>query len=228
MNDQQCDIHDVTRAAADLVALGCTLGATHFYDSVIQIQFGSVISNYVNEVISNVNDGVISAWDGVQEIVSEHAELWSRGAFYIKNGMGVAAGAIQVEAGVTVIGGSGGWALPYGGMLIAHGGNNIYEGFGNIYNGPDSEPVQGPLRQAYQALLEDEHKGDVFYGSMDLFLSGGSMLRLVRKPGSVQLFKHDSINYERAYVQYGKMALFFEGLVDAITLSSMLGEDGDK
>jgi hypothetical protein len=41
----------------------------------------------------------------------------------------------------------------------------------------------------------------------------------------VQLFRHDPINYERAYVQTGKVALFFEALVDYITLNSMLSKE---
>ena len=63
MNEQSCDIHDVAKAASDLVALGCTIGASNFYDGVTQLQFSSIVSNYVNEVIKDVNDGVVRAWE---------------------------------------------------------------------------------------------------------------------------------------------------------------------
>ena len=132
---------------------------------------------------------------------------------------------MQVEIGVGVTVGSGGWAAPMGGMFIAHGANNIYEGFGNIYNGPEAPGVQGPVRSAYQAIFGGEYEGDIAYGSADLILSGFSLSRLIRKRDSVQLFRHDPINYERAYVQTGKVALFFEALVDYITLNSMLSKE---
>lgn len=66
MNEESCDIHDVAKAGSDLVALGCTIGATNFYESFMQLQFSSIISHYVKEVIKYVNDGVISAWEGVK------------------------------------------------------------------------------------------------------------------------------------------------------------------
>lgn len=225
MNDQQCDIHDVTRAAADLVALGCTLGATHFFDSVIQIQFGSVISNYVNEVISDVNDGVISAWEGVQEIAAERAELWSKELFYVRNGMGAFAGAMQVEAGIAVTASTRGGGAPYGFMLVSHGVNNIAEGVGNINNGPDLPEVVGPVRQFYQYVAGDAYRGDKIYYSVDLLLSGLGMARKVRKRGSVQLFEYDSINYERVYQQANRVALLFEALVDSITIGSIFSDE---
>lgn len=136
----------------------------------------------------------------------------------------MAAGAMQVEAGVAVTGGSGGMAAPLGGALIAHGVNNIYEGSGNMFNGPDKPSVQGPIRKMYQYIFGDEHRGNMVYYSMDLGLSGLSMLRSVRKPGSVQLLRHDPINYERYYQQVGKLALFFEGLVDSMTINSIYSE----
>ncbi|MHC8336715.1 DUF4225 domain-containing protein [Pseudomonas sp. HLT2-19-2] len=225
MNETSCDIHDVTKAAADLVALGCTVGATHFHDGITQLQFNSMISSYANEVIKTVDEGLITAWEGVQSITNEYAELTSKAIFYAQNGIGVVAGTMQVEVGVAVTVGSGGWAAPLGGVFIAHGANNIYEGFGNIYNGPETPGVQGPVRRVYQDALGGKYEGDMLYGSMDLLLSGVGVFRLVRKPDSVQLFRHDPINHERAYIQTGKVALFFEALVDYITLNSMLSKE---
>lgn len=228
MNNLPCDINDVIKAATDLAASGCTVGSTYFYDSIIQLQFSAYVSAYANEVIQTVNDGIISAWEGVQEITSEHQELLAAVGFYVQNGMGVAAGAIQVEAGVVVTGGTAGWGLPLGGMLIGHGLNNIYEGTGNIYNGPSAPGVVGPVRQGYQYVVDDTHQGNMAYYSTDLLLSGLGLVRKIRTPESFQLFRNDPINYEMAYRQASKVALFFEGLVDALTIKTMLTEEQEK
>ena len=44
MSDQQCDIHDVTKAASDLMSFGCTTSATYL-DSIMQLKFSSIIAN---------------------------------------------------------------------------------------------------------------------------------------------------------------------------------------
>ena len=95
MNETSCDIHDVTKAAADLVALGCTVGATHFHDGITQLQFNSMVSSYANKIIKAVDEGLITAWEGVQSITNEYAELSSKAIFYAQNGIGVVAGAMQ-------------------------------------------------------------------------------------------------------------------------------------
>ena len=66
MSDPQYDIHDVTKSATDLMFFGCTSSGTYLPDSVLQIKFSAVIANYVNAVIRDVSEGVISAWEGVQ------------------------------------------------------------------------------------------------------------------------------------------------------------------
>lgn len=225
VNEQSCDIHDVAKAGADLVALGCTISATSFDDGIVQLQFGSVISDYVNEIISDVSEGVISAWDGVQEIMAEYAELASKAAFYAQNGIGVVAGVMQIEVGVAITGSSAGFAAPVGGAFIAHGVNNIYEGGMNIYQGPNVEAARGPVRRVYQDLFKDEYTGDMVYGVFDLGLSALGMMQPLRKTGSVQLFRRDPLNYEPAYQQSGRLALFFEALVDSITIKSMVSEE---
>ncbi|MEG1041561.1 MAG: DUF4225 domain-containing protein [Pseudomonas sp.] len=228
MNEQSCDINDVAKAGSDLVALGCTISATTFADGMIQLQFGSVISDYVNEIINDVNEGLISAWDGVQEIRGEYDELISKAGFYAQNGIGVVAGVMQVEVGIGISGASYGWAAPAGALLVAHGVNNIYEGGMNIYHGPKAKAAQGPTRRAYQFLLRDDYKGNITYGVFDLFLSAKAMMRPIRKTDSVQLFRRDPINYEPAYQQAGKLALFFEVLVDSITINSMVSEENPE
>jgi hypothetical protein len=176
-------------------------------------------------VSSADNDGVISAWHGVQEITAEHQALLAKVGFYFENGVGVAGGLTQIKSGIGVIGETGGLAGPYGIFLIAHGINNVYEGGLNIYNSYDGPRAQGPTRRAYQEVFKDPYTGDMAYGTIDLLLSGAGLLRSVRKADTVQLFRNDPINYERAYEEAGKLALLLEALVDAVTLKSMITEE---
>lgn len=111
-----------------------------------------------------------------------------------------------------------------GALLIAHGANNIAESAANIYNGPDAPSAQGPIRQGYKVLFKDSYKGNVAYYSTDLILSGFGAFRVVRKPGSAQLFRFDPMSHEKAYRQAGVLALLFEGLADSITLN-MIAEE---
>ena len=224
MNEDACEIHDVTKAASDLVAVGCSIGMAHFSDGVVRLRFGSMISSYANEVIQAVDEGLISAWQGVQELRSEHEELLSKANFYTQNGISVLAGGMQIELGIAITGTSWGIGVVPGALLIGHGANNIAEGVANIYNGPDAPSVQGPLRRGYQALFRDSYKGNMAYYSTDLLLSGYGMFRTVRKAGSSQLFRYDPVSNVPAYQHSGALALFFEGLVDSITLNSMVKE----
>ncbi|KPG90308.1 hypothetical protein AEQ67_31240 [Pseudomonas sp. RIT-PI-q] len=222
MNETSCDIHDVTKAASDLVAVGCNIGMTHFTDGIARLRFSSIISVYANEVIQAVDEGLISAWQGLQELRVEHEALLSKALFYTQNGIGVLAGGMQIEVGIAVTGASWGIGAVPGALLIGHGANNIAEGMANIYNGPAAPSTQGPIRRGYQALFRDSYNGNMAYYSTDLLLSGYGMFRTVRKPGSLQFFRYDPISNERAYQQSGTLALLFEGLVDSITLNSMI------
>ncbi|MHC8340397.1 DUF4225 domain-containing protein [Pseudomonas sp. HLT2-19-2] len=82
----------------------------------------------------------------------------------------------------------------------------------------------GPVRRIYRTLLDD-YQGDMAYYSMDLFISGYGVSREGRKPGAVEFFRRDPINYERAYRQTGKLALAFEALVDFLTINIILSEE---
>ncbi|MDI3393766.1 DUF4225 domain-containing protein [Pseudomonas sp. V98_8] len=222
MNETSCDIHDVTRAASDLVAVGSSVGMAHIPDGFARLRFGSIISAYVDEIIQAVDEGVISAWQAVQDITAEYEDLSSKARFYLQNGVGVVGGVMQIRTGVLVIGGSGGLGAVPGGLMVGHGANNIYEGLGNIYNGPGVPSVLGPVRQLYQTALRDEGRGDITYYSLDLLLSSYGVLRQVQKPGVFELFRYDPLNYEVAYQQSGKLALAFEALVDFFTLSAIV------
>ncbi len=223
VNEDSCDIHDVTRSASDLVAVGCSIGMAHIPDGFARLRFGSIVSAYVDEVIQAVDEGAISAWQAVQEITAEYEDLSAKARFYLQNGVGVVAGVMQVRTGGAIVVGSTGFGSIPGGLMVGHGVNNIYEGLGNIYRGPNAPGTVGPVRYFYRDML-DEERGDMVYYSTDLFLSVVGVFRSVSKPGSVELFRRDPINYERAYHQMGRLALSFEVMVDAFTIDSILSE----
>lgn len=228
MNDLRCTQADVDQAAEELIALGRKACALHINDGVARLSFMRQVDAFVDEIVQDVVDGVISAQEGLETLWEEHEALRRKVGFYARNGVGVVAGVMQVELGVTTIGATRGLAAPVGGLLIAHGTNNIYEGFGNIYNGPDKEAVTGPTRWAYQQLAGSVHKGNLAYGAMDLSLSGYNVFKLTRKENSFLLFRYDPISYEPAYKQIGRPALIFEGIVDAITIWSMTTEESTE
>ncbi|WP_390956979.1 DUF4225 domain-containing protein [Pseudomonas moorei] len=222
MTESSCDIHDVTRSASDLVAAGCAIGMAYIPDGFARLRFGSMVAAYVDEVIQAVDEGVISAWQAVQEIRAEYEDLSAKARFYLQNGVGVVAGVMQIRTGFTIIGTPGGLGVIPGTLMVGHGANNIYESFGNIYRGPGAPSTVGPVRYFYRDMFDE--KGDMVYYSMDLFLSAIGVFRPVSKPGSVELFRRDPINYEMAYRQSGRLALFFEVLVDFFTIDSMLSD----
>lgn len=189
MNDETCDVHDVTKAASDLVALGCSIGATQLYDSFMQLQFSSIVSSYANEIIQAIDEGIISAWQGVQEIREEYAELSSKALFHAENGAGMVARPMQMEAG--------------------------------------APGVVGPVRAFYQDQPGNIYEGNMAYYSMDVYLSINGLSKLARKPDSMQLFNRNPINSEMIYKQTGKLALAFDALVDAITIKTMIKNNGD-
>ena len=218
MSDQQCDIHDVTKAASDLMSFGCTTSATYL-DSIMQLKFSSIIANYVNEVIRDVNDGVISAWDGMQELINEYDELANKTWFYAKNNAGIAGGFMQVKTGIESAVGTRGLSLPYSGPMVAHGLNNIYEGGMNVYNG--TIDTVGPVKEFYRGVLRSDYYGDMTYYSFDLALAGVGLGRKVQKEDAFKLFRNIPEDYERAYKQAGKIALALEAFVDGISLQSI-------
>ncbi len=230
VNEDPCDIHDVTRSASDLVAVGCSIGMAHIPDGFARLRFGSIVSAYVDEIIQAVDEGAISAWRAVQEIRAEYEDLSSKARFYLQNGVGVVGGVMQIRTGVLVIGSSGGLGAVPGGLMVGHGANNIYEGLGNIYGGPSAPITVGPVRRIYQIASHNDFEGDMKYYGVDLVLSGYGVFRPVSKSGSVELFRRDPINYEMAYRQTGRLALSFEALVDFLTIEAMIsaGDSEDR
>lgn len=224
VNEETCDVQDVMRAASDLVAIGCSTSITHIPDGLARLRFASIVSAYIDEVIQAVEEGAISAWQAVQEIRVEYEGLSSKAHFYLQNGVGVVAGVMQVRTGSVIVGASGGLGVVPGGMMLGHGVNNIYEGVGNIYFGPDAKSTVGPIRRVYQLASDSDYEGNMKYYTVDLVLSAYGVFRPVPRQGSVELFRRDPINYEMAYRQAGRLALFFEVLVDLFTIEAMVSE----
>jgi hypothetical protein len=226
VTESSCDIHDVTRSASDLVAAGCAIGMAHIPDGFARLRFGSMVAAYVDEVIQAVDEGVISAWQAVQEIRAEYEDLSAKARFYLQNGIGVVAGVMQVGSGISVIGSSRGLGVVPGGLMVGHGVNNVYESLGNIYLGPNAIGTVGPVRRIYQMVFDNDYEGDMKYYAVDLALSVYGVSRPVSKLGSVELFRRDPINYEMAYRQTGKLALSLEVLVDLLTIDAMVSGGG--
>jgi hypothetical protein len=228
MNETSCDIHDVTRAASDLVAVGSSVGMAHIPDGFARLRFGSIVSAYVDDIIQAVDEGVITALQAVQDITAEYEDLSSKARFYLQNGVGVVAGVMQVRTGAAIAGASGGLGVVPGALMVGHGVNNIYEGFGNIYLGQGAPSTVGPVRRIYQIASHNDFEGDMKYYGVDLVLSGYGVFRPVSKVGSVELFRRDPINYEMAYRQTGRLALSFEALVDLLTIESMVSAENSE
>ncbi|MFJ2284487.1 DUF4225 domain-containing protein [Pseudomonas sp. NPDC087803] len=224
MNEDSCDINDVTRAASDLVAFGCQIGAIQLYDSFNQLRFGEIVSSYANEVIRAVDEGFISAKQGLQELREEHSDLLNKVSFYAQNGVGVAAGMMQIQIASVHFASRTPKNAVAGTVYSLHGANNIYEGLANIYYGPENPAVVGPTRKLYQFLAGDSSRGNTAYYGVDIGLSILSILQPIRKPDSVELFIRDPMNYERAYKRMGKISLAFETLIDGITIRNLDNE----
>lgn len=224
MNEDSCDINDVARAASDLVAFGCQIGAIQLYDSFNQLLFGEIVSSYTNEVIRAVDEGFISAKQGLQELREEHSDLLNKVSFYAQNGVGVAAGIMQIQIASVHFASRTPKNAVAGTAYSLHGANNIYEGLANIYYAPENPAVVGPTRKLYQFLAGDSSRGNIAYYGVDIGLSILSILQPVRKPDSVELFIRDPVNYERAYKRMGKISLAFEILIDGITIRNLNNE----
>lgn len=228
MKDPLCTLKDVDQAAEELMTLGCKVGAAHINDGAMRLSFLGEISAFTEEVYQDIEDGVMSAAEGVEALWDEHEALRDKAAFYVMNGITTGAGAMQIKAGFAVTGGTLGIGSPFGALLISHGANNIYEGSVNTYNGPKDLNAQGPLRLGYQTLMGGVNEGNMLYGSIDIFSSAGSLMILKRKSKSIQLFRRDPINFEYAYKQSGKLALIFEGIANFVTVLSMTPEDNPE
>ena len=225
MKNELCTLKDVSQAADELMALGCKVGAMHVNDGAARLSFLDEIRAFSEEVFQDIEDGIISAAEGVEAFWDEHEALRGKAGFYLTNGITVAGGVAQTYVGATTIVMTRGLAMPAGLGYIAHGTNNVFEGSTNIYNGPNTKASIGPTRALYQYMADDAYEGNMAYGSMDLALSIKGFMYLRRKPNTLQLFRRDPINHDHSYKLMGKMALSFESIVNFVTIKSMMTEE---
>jgi len=228
MTEPRCTLEDVSQAADELMALGCKVGALHINDGATRLSFLGEIRAFAEEVYQDIEDGIISAAEGVEAFWDEHEALRVKAKFYFINGVTVGGGFMQTYLGVTTTVVTRGAALPIGTGFIAHGTNNMYEGVINIYNGPSKKSAIGLTRKSYQYAMGGVYEGNMAYGYADLALSFKGLMQLTRKPKTLQLFRRDPINYDRAYKLTGKLALSFEAIVDFVTINSMIAEEKPK
>lgn len=100
MNDEaQGSLEDLNQAAEELIALGCAAGAMHIHDGVARLGFLGEVSAFVDEVVEDVKEGVISAAEGVAVFWDEQQALQTQVRFYWLNGVTLAAGAAQTTLG---------------------------------------------------------------------------------------------------------------------------------
>lgn len=77
-DEAQCSLEDLNQAAEELIALGCAAGAMHIHDGVARLSFLGEVSAFVDEVVEEVKEGVISAAEGVAVFWEEQRELRSQ------------------------------------------------------------------------------------------------------------------------------------------------------
>jgi hypothetical protein len=172
-----------------------------------------------------VEDGRKSAEEALQALRDEQSVL-TKSATALQQGIGLAAGVLQVTGGFAMCGGTYGLGCGIGLLTATHGLNNIYENGTNLLEArTDSE---GYVRKFYQGASEmfggSEFEGNMAYGAFDLAFSGYGAFRKVLKPGSWRLFKYVEKDYTRAYKNLNSRAIKFDRFSDAVTGKGMYQE----
>ncbi|EKT60848.1 DUF4225 domain-containing protein [Providencia sneebia] len=107
----------------------------------------------------------------------------------------------------------------FGAALIAQGTNNVYEnGYYLLYR----EDNTGYLRDGYRFLSNElgygNKEADIAYASIDLFLSGYSMLKPTIKPDGWKLFYYKEDSLIQSWQNMGKIGLGTEIFFDVFTI----------
>lgn len=69
---------------------------------------------------------------------------------------------------------------------------------------------------------KDPVQGDIAYGSVDIALSGVSLLRPVPKKDAWKLFKYMDSDMQNAYEKTGKIALLLDALATGVTIRQLI------
>jgi len=216
------DYWEVSHAAGILTGQACTISAQHIQDGMLRIQFNREVAYYARGIVRDVEDGRKSAEEGLRALEDEQSAL-TRSATALQQGIGLAAGILQVTGGVAMCGGTYGLGCGIGLAIVAHGLNNIYENGTNLLEARTDS--QGYVRKFYQGVSEmsggTEFEGNMAYGAFDLAFSGYGAFRKVLRPGSWRLFKYVETDYIIAYKRLNKRARMFDRASDAVTGRSM-------
>ena len=219
------DLWEITHAAKQLTAYGCSVSARHLKDLRTRLQFNREMAYYGKRVVEDVMQRRLTLEEGLSEIRKEQQSLVQQAFSVGSKLLGLVGGSAQVVTGAAIC-----RVKPLCGTLglslMAHGNNNIYENGRNLYEGRDD--VQGPVRKAYQnsakALGYTEREGNEAYLIGDLALSGMGMMRYVYKPDAWRLFRYIDTDRQRAIMQMSRNALLLEGFVDAETARQLYEE----
>lgn len=215
----------VSHAASVLTSQACTISARHIQDGMLRIQFNREVAYYARGIVRDVEGGRKSAEEGLHALRDEQSVL-TKSATALQQGIGLAAGVLQVTGGFAMCGGTYGLGCGIGLLTATHGLNNIYENGTNLLEArTDSE---GYVRKFYQGASEffggSEFEGNMAYGAFDLAFSGVAAFRKVLKPGSWRLYEYVKTDYVRAHKRLKKRAIMFDRAADAVTGNSMYQE----
>ncbi|OCR23137.1 hypothetical protein AFK24_20780 [Pseudomonas syringae] len=219
----------VSHAAGVLTSQACTISARHIQDGMLRIKFNREVAYYARGIVRDVGDGRKTAEEGLKALEAEQSVL-TKSATALQQGIGLAAGVLQVTGGVAMCGVTSGLGCGIGLLTATHGLNNIYENGTNLLEARTDS--QGYVRKFYQGVSEmsggTEFEGNMAYGVFDLAFSGYGAFRKVLKPGSWRLFKYVETDYIRAYKGLNNRAFMFDRASDAVTGAGMRREWKEK
>jgi len=219
------DYWEVSHAAGLLTSQACTVSARHIRDGMLRIQFNREVAYYARGIVTDVESGRKSVWEGLKALKEEHSLLTSHQMRVLSQSVGLVAGGFQFAGGVAICA-AGGVACAGGAFMIAHGMNNIHENTVNLWEGR-SDTV-GATRMVYHRLAEGRGygttEGNIAYGVADIATSLYGTFRNTLKPGAWRLYRYIDTDYVRAYKNTSNWILGFDAAGGAFTTKSILDE----
>lgn len=208
-------LRELHQSAANLTRYACMVTSMYIEDGVLRGQFNRDFSYHVRNILNDVRNGKLKPVEGLQQIELEHKSFQRK---VLEIGA-IITGASMVATGAGICYGSALTACALGAPMMAHGANNVYENATNLATGRID--TEGPLRKIYLGVAGAaggrEPHGNVAYGLVDLGLSGYGVMRLVKKPGTWQLFRPIRSDKVRAIRTMNKNMLFLETIMASWT-----------
>lgn len=109
-NPNKTGNQQLNKAAVALTNHACTLSMQHIQDGMLRLQFNREVAYYARGIVRDVEGGKKSFAQGVKELEGERSGL-KKSADALQQGIGLAAGVLQVTGGVAMCGGSYGCGL---------------------------------------------------------------------------------------------------------------------